>query len=193
MTTIIREPEKLSTAELTNVLRGKTSWNPILLEDAEDMDALMDGLSPARRNLAITAIELYKRMLVKKMDKKVISSSYDIYMIMAPILSDKPLEEFRILLLNQSNRLIKHVCISKGGIDQTTADVRVILREALMCRATQIILVHNHPSGNKRPSQEDKRLTAAVKKSAEIMNIRVTDHVIITNGDFFSFNDEGMI
>jgi len=97
------------------------------------------------------------------------------------------------LLLNQANKVIDKVCISKGGIDQTAVDVRLILREALLQRATQIILIHNHPSGNIRPSKEDRNLTQAVKKSAEAMNIRLTDHVIVADGAFFSFNDEGLM
>ena len=152
------------------------------------------GLGEAKSISIMAALELGKRRNENEVtERTTISSSVDIFNIFHPLLRDLPTEEFWILLLNQGNKLIDKVCISKGGIDQTTADVRVILREALLHRATQIVLIHNHPSGNTRPSQEDKRLTQTVKKCAETMNIRLTDHVIISNGCFFSFNDEGLM
>ena len=94
---------------------------------------------------------------------------------------------------DQASRVIDKSRISRGGIDQTTADVRSILREALMQRATQIALIHNHPSGSPRPSTDDQRLTQLVQKGAQTMNIRLIDHVIVTDGVYYSFNDEGMI
>ena len=95
------------------------------------------------------------------------------------------------MLLNQAGKVIDKVRISRGGIDQTTADVRTILREALIQRATQIALIHNHPSGNVRPSNDDLRLTQVVQRAAQTMNIRLIDHLIITDAHYFSFNDEG--
>ena len=83
--------------------------------------------------------------------------------------------------------------ISRGGLDQTTADVRTILREALLQRATQLALVHNHPSGNVHPSTDDIHLTHAVRDAARLMNIRLLDHVIVTDGAYYSFNDEGRL
>ena len=83
--------------------------------------------------------------------------------------------------------------ISTGGIDGTYADVRTILREALIGRATQIALIHNHPSGHAKPSQEDKRLTGAIQKASQTMNITLVDHVIVCDGCFYSFADEGLI
>lgn len=95
--------------------------------------------------------------------------------------------------MNHAARVINKVRISRGGIDQTTADVRSILREALLQRATQIALIHNHPSGNPQPSMEDQKLTQFVQKGAQTMNIRLTDHVIITDGKYYSFIDEGIL
>ena len=95
--------------------------------------------------------------------------------------------------MNQSARVIDKVRISRGGIDRTVVDVRSILREALLQRATQIALIHNHPSGNTRPSMEDRRLTEQVNKAAQTMNIRLTDHVIISDGKYYSFSDEGLL
>ena len=109
-------------------------------------------------------------------------TSKDIYEIFHPLLCDLAHEEFWVLLLNQASRIIDKSRISRGGIDQTTADVRSILREALIQRATQIALIHNHPSGSPRPSTDDQRLTQLVQKGAQTMNIRLIDHVIVTDG-----------
>ena len=97
------------------------------------------------------------------------------------------------LLLNQASRVIDKVRISRGGIDQTSADVRSILREALLQRATQIALIHNHPSGNPQPSTNDRQLTQLILKGAQTMNIRLIDHVIVTDGRYYSFTDEGVL
>ena len=97
------------------------------------------------------------------------------------------------LLMNAAGKGIDKVRISRGGNDQTTADVRSILREALLQRATQIALIHNHPSGNPHPSNDDQRLTELVRKAAQTMNIHLTDHVIVTDGSHYSFNDDGLL
>ncbi|MBO7554246.1 MAG: DNA repair protein RadC [Bacteroidaceae bacterium] len=209
---ILKGASALSDAELLAILIGSGNQEEsavslmqrVLQSCDNDLGALgkwelqdfkkFKGLGEAKSISIMAALELGKRRNENEVTERTcISSSADIFKIFHPLLRDLPTEEFWILLLNQGNRLIDKVCISKGGIDQTTADVRVILREALLHRATQIILAHNHPSGNRRPSQEDKRLTQTVKKCAETMNIRLTDHVIITDGGFFSFNDEGLI
>lgn len=152
------------------------------------------GLGEAKSISIMAALELGRRRSdAKGLERVCVRSSADIFDIFHPLMRDLPTEEFWILLLNQANKVIDKVCISKGGIDQTAVDVRLILREALLQRATQIVLIHNHPSGNIRPSREDRNLTQAVKKSAEAMNIRLTDHVIVADGAFFSFNDEGLM
>ncbi len=103
-------------------------------------------------------------------------------------------EEFWVLLLNQATKLIDKVRISTGGIDGTYADVRSILREALMQRATQIAVVHNHPSSEIfSPSQPDKTLTEHIRKAADTMNIHLIDHVVVCEDKFFSFADEGLL
>lgn len=156
--------------------------------------ARFKGLGPAKSLTIMAALELGKRRkLQERSERPVVCSSKDIYELFHPILCDLPTEEFWILLLNQAMKVIDKVRISRGGINHTTADVRTILREALLQHATQIALIHNHPSGNKRPSNEDLRLTKDIVKGANTMNIRILDHVIVTDGDFYSFNDEGQI
>ena len=102
-------------------------------------------------------------------------------------------EECWCVFLNQGSRVIKKQRISKGGLTSTMVDVRVVMKEALLCGAAALALVHNHPSGSTRPSREDDNLTRQVCQSCELMNIRMVDHVIVTDGDFYSYADEGRI
>ena len=106
---------------------------------------------------------------------------------------DLPVEECWVLLLNQASKVIDEVKISAGGLTETAVDVRCILREALLKRASAIALCHNHPSGNIRPSREDDSLTRQIEQAAQCMNIRFVDHVILTDGAFYSYADEGRI
>lgn len=102
-------------------------------------------------------------------------------------------EECWVMLLNQAAKVIDTVKISRGGLASTQVDVRCILREALLKRATSMILCHNHPSGNIRPSQDDDRLTHALLEAARTMNIRLLDHVVVSDGDYYSYGDEGRL
>lgn len=152
------------------------------------------GFGPAKSITIMAALELGKRRkLQERSERTAIRSSADIYELFHPLLCDLPTEELWVLLLNQAAKVIDKVRISRGGIDQTTADVRTILREALLQRAVQIVLIHNHPSGNPSPSHADRSLTELVRKAAQTMNIRLTDHIIVTDGKYYSFNDEGII
>lgn len=150
------------------------------------------GVGPAKATTIMAALELGKRRNSQEViERKQITCSTDIYKLFHPIMCDLPQEEFWILLLNQSNRVIDKVRISTGGIDGTYADVRTILREAILQRATTIALVHNHPSGNPTPSQPDKRVTTAIRQGAQTMNIQLADHIIVCDGTYYSFADEG--
>lgn len=152
------------------------------------------GFGPAKSITIMAALELGKRRkLQERSERAVVQSSKDIYEIFHPLLCDLAHEEFWVLLMNRAAKVIDKARISRGGIDQTTADVRSILREALLQRATQIALIHNHPSGNPRPSTDDQRLTQLVQKGAQTMNIGLTDHVIVTDDKYYSFNDEGLL
>jgi DNA repair protein RadC len=204
--------EALSDAELLAILIGSgnteesavTLMQRVLAAAGNDLNQLakwevrdfsrFKGLGPAKSITIMAALELGKRRsLQERPERAVIRSSGDIYNLLHPLLCDLAQEEFWLLLMNQSARVIDKVRISRGGIDRTVVDVRSILREALLQRATQIALIHNHPSGSPRPSMEDRRLTEQVNKAAQTMNIRLTDHVIISDGKYYSFSDEGLL
>ena len=152
------------------------------------------GMGPAKSITVMAALELGKRRKLQNIRERLrITCSKDIYEIFQPLMCDLAQEEFWVLLLNQATKLIDRIRISSGGIDGTYADVRSILREALMQRATQIAVVHNHPSGNIQPSQPDRTLTEHIRKAADTMNIRLVDHVIVCDDGFYSFADEGLL
>ena len=152
------------------------------------------GLGPAKCVSIQAALELGKRRsLSSPAVRPSILSSADVYKQFHPLLADLPHEELWVLLLNPASKVIDRLCISRGGLDHTTADVRIILREALLQRATRLILVHNHPSGNIRPSQNDDRLTRHLKDAAKTLDICLCDHVIVTDGSYYSYNDEGRL
>ena len=204
--------EALSDAELIAILIGSgnadesavTLSQRMLASCSGDLNSLgkwglenfctFKGMGPAKSLTVMAALELgRRRKLQERKERTRITSSVDIYELFHPLMAALPTEEFWVLLLNRSNRVIDKVRISSGGIDQTTADVRTILREALLARATQMVLIHNHPSGNIQPSQEDKRITERIKGAGRLMNISVIDHVIVTDGAYYSFNDEGIL
>jgi DNA repair protein RadC len=97
------------------------------------------------------------------------------------------------MLLNRMNRVIDHVLIGTGGFTATMVDIRLVIREALMKRATTIALCHNHPSGNTKPSRDDDRLTESLAQACKVMNIRLLDHIVLTDGAYFSYNDEARL
>jgi DNA repair protein RadC len=158
-----------------------------------DLDKLFASLTPGRKKVAIAAVEMYKRQQSLQVERRLILSSKDIYELMQPLIGALRNEEFWILAINNASRIIKKVQVSVGGIDQTSADVRLIMRVLIDTGASQFAAVHNHPSGNPKPSNDDRKLTEQLKKAAEIFNIRMMDHVIITDGVYYSFCDEGMI
>ena len=161
--------------------------------EAIDLEKLFSSLTPGRRKVAVAAVEIYKRQQSQQVERRQIRMSKDIYELMEPLIGDLPNEEFWVVSVNQSAKVIKKVRISVGGITQTLADIRLIMRVLIDTGATQFAAVHNHPSGNSRPSNEDKRLTEQLKKAAGIFNIRMIDHVIVANGGYYSFSDEGLI
>lgn len=158
-----------------------------------DLDKLFAFLTPGRKKVAIAAVEMYKRQQSLQVERRQIFSSKDVYELMQPLIGDLRNEEFWIVAINNASRIIKKVQVSVGGIDQTSADVRLIMRVLIEAGASLFAAVHNHPSGNSKPSNDDRKLTEQLKKAADIFNIRMMDHVIITNQGYYSFCDEGLL
>jgi DNA repair protein RadC len=112
---------------------------------------------------------------------------------MHPLLQDCDVEEFWLLLMNQNYRLIKKIRISHGGITETAVDIRIIMREAVLANATILAVCHNHPSGNLRPSTHDNDLTVQIQRACKLMRIHFMDHVILTDGSYFSYQETGRL
>ena len=157
------------------------------------VEELFSQLTPARKALAEAAIELYKRLQIKQAERQQVISSDTVCEILRPLIGDIEKEEFWAVYLNQSNRIIRNERLSVGGIAGTYVDIRLIMKEAILCNATGIIISHNHPSGNESPSQEDNRITEQIKKAADSLNIRLTDHIIITSNTYYSYVENGML
>lgn len=152
------------------------------------------GIGPAKAVTILAASELGKRRKEEEpARRKQIRCSTDIYDWFHPLMCDLPVEECWIMLLNQASKVIDTVRISRGGLALTQVDVRCILREALLKRATAFVLCHNHPSGNRTPSTDDDRLTQSVAVASKTMNIRLLDHLIVTDGGYYSYADEGRL
>ena len=125
-----------------------------------------------------------------------IYSSEDAYKILLPTYKEGTIcykEYFKVLLLSQSNQVLGYTLISEGGITETCADVRVILQAALLTNSVALVLAHNHPSGNLKPSRQDMEITKQVKEAAKLMRISVIDHLILTDAGYYSFADEGLL
>jgi len=154
----------------------------------------MKGIGDAKAITILAALELGRRRKFSDViTKKKITQSKDIFELFQPILGDLPHEEFWILLLNRSNRIIEKIKISQGGISGTVIDVKIILKQALEKLSSSLILCHNHPSGNKNPSNADDSITSKLKNAAEFFDIQVLDHIIIADLEYFSYADEGKL
>ncbi len=152
------------------------------------------GIGKAKAVSIITALELAKRCRLEealKVDK--VTSSKLIYEIMQPILGDLQHEEFWVIYLNNANKIIFKKQLSKGGITGTMVDTRLVFNKAIELLATGIILCHNHPSGTLKPSNADKNLTSKMKYAGETLDIKVLDHLIITEKGYFSFADSNLL
>jgi DNA repair protein RadC len=152
------------------------------------------GIGEAKAISIIAALELGRRKQASApIKRKKITGSKDAYEIMAAVVEDLSHEEFYALYLNQANKVIKTKHISKGGIAGTVVDVKLILKEAVQILAQGMIICHNHPSGNLRPSDSDIQLTKKIKDAAGHFDIKLLDHLIISQTGYYSFADEGMI
>lgn len=153
-----------------------------------------EGIGPAKAITILAACELGKRRQLEKAEERLdLASAAAIYEHMHPLMQDLDVEEAWVLLMNQNFKLIKKVRISHGGISETAVDVRVIMKHAILNNATVLALCHNHPSNNPRPSGDDDRLTTRMKEACKLMCIFFLDHLIITDGRYFSYHEEGRI
>ena len=152
------------------------------------------GIGAAKAISIITALELGKRrQLEAALEKPKIGSSKDVANLMQPILGDLEHEEFWVLFLNNSNKVVAKSQISKGGLTATIVDIRLVFKSALELASVGIIVCHNHPSGKLQPSGADKQLTQKIKEAGTILDIKLLDHLIITEKAYFSFADENLL
>ena len=152
------------------------------------------GIGEAKAITIAAALELGRRRRGEEaLEKKKITSSKSVFELMQPIIGELQHEEFWIIYLNNSNKVILKNQLSKGGITGTLVDVRLVLKNALEVGATGLILAHNHPSGTLKPSEADKQITNKLKIASESLDIKVLDHLIITENAYFSFADDGIL
>ena len=152
------------------------------------------GIGSAKAITIIAACELWKRRQEDDRDEHFkVRCSQDVYDYFYPVMCDLSIEECHVLLLNNMNRVIDSVKVGSGGYTGTTVDIRCVLREALLKRATGMALCHNHPSGSLKPSLEDDKLTKSMASACAVMNIRFLDHIIFTDRRYFSYKDEGRL
>ena len=151
-----------------------------------------NGIGEAKAISILAACELGKRRQMESPEERPdLGTATRIYNHMHPVLQDLDVEEFWVLLLNQHYRLIKEVRISHGGITETSVDIRIIIREAVVANSTILAVCHNHPSGNLTPSKADDELTKTIKHACDLMRIHFLDHVIITDGQYYSYHELG--
>ena len=187
-----RPREKLS-------VRGADSLTPaellaILIGSGTPQESRYKGIGEAKAITILAACELGKRRAQEPASADVVLNSPEVlYEYFLPRMEDLAVEEFHILLLRQTLSLISDICIGRGGLTATAVDVRVLLREALLAKATAIVMCHNHPSGSTNPSQQDDLLTMKVKRAADLMDIHLIDHIIMGDRTFFSYNQAGRL
>jgi DNA repair protein RadC len=152
------------------------------------------GIGAAKAISIVAALELGRRRKESgPAQLKKVTSSQSVFHIMQPILGDLPHEEFWVIYVNNSNKVLRKLQLSKGGITGTLVDVRLAFKSALEIGAVAILLVHNHPSGTLKPSAADKNLTDKIKTAGLSLDVKVLDHIIITEDAYFSFADEGLM
>ena len=193
----------LTDAELLAIMLGSGTKDKNVVElSREILDSLHDlqtqfkGIGEAKAMHLLATLEFGRRRNAAKMgDNDSIRTSKDIVSLMHPEISDKPVEEFWVILLNRKNRVIGKECVARGGVSAVLVDMRMLLKPAISRLASSIILCHNHPSGTASPSGEDRALTRRVAAAVELLDIRLIDHVIITSDadQYFSFADRGEI
>ena len=208
----IKGKHSLSDAELIAILLGSGTRKESAVDLARRILELADnnlvelgklslsqlqrisGVGPVKAITLTAALELGSRRQVSvTKKKKQVSSSQEIYEIFGPQIGDLNHEEFWLMCLNRNNAIIGTTRIGSGGISATVADIRIMLKYAIENYASSMILCHNHPSGNLKPSNADIKLTTAVKEAASWMDIALIDHIIVTDSSYYSFADEKML
>lgn len=209
---LLKGTSALSEAELVAILIGsgtaKTSAvelaKKVLLLSNNNLNELarlsvkdlmkIKGIGEAKAIAIVAALELGRRRKAQDLDEKPkISSSKDAFDLIQGHLMDLPHEEFWVLLLNRMHQVVKKKRISEGGVSGTVADPKIIYKLALEDLASGVIVAHNHPSGNLKPSQSDIDLTRKLKEAGRFLEVQLLDHLIIANRNYFSFADEGLI
>ena len=209
---VLKGSSSLSPAELIAILIGSGTKEESAVEVAKrllkaandnlnelakfDINQLkkIKGIGPAKAVTIAAALELGRRRIAENaIDKKTVVSSKDAFEYFQSIIGDLTFEESHFITLNNASKVIAHHKTSQGGMAGTVMDPRLILKQALLDGASKIILAHNHPSGNLKPSEADIAITKKIKESAKLMDIILLDHLIITQKSFFSFADEGLI
>lgn len=150
------------------------------------------GIGEAKAITILAACELGKRRQREQAEERPdLGTATRIYNYLHPRMQDLDVEESWLLLMNQNYKLIKSLRLSKGGITETAVDIRLIIKEAVLANATILAIAHNHPSGSLRPSKDDDQLTQAVKQACNVMRIHFLDHIIITDGSYYSYHEQG--
>ncbi len=154
----------------------------------------INGIGNARAVTIAAALEIgRRRKLAEAPGRPQIKCSKDVFDLLSPVLSDLPHEEFWILFLNRSNKVINRMKLSQGGVSGTVTDVRMVMKRAIEYLASGIVVCHNHPSGNLNPSESDTRITQKIKEAGNIMDIQLLDHLIISEKEYYSFADNGLL
>lgn len=205
-------PAALSDAELLAILISSGTRERSALDLARDILALAGnnlhelgrlgvpelqkpkGIGEARAITIAAALEIgRRRQMGEALQRPTIGKSADVAEIVIPLLRDLNNEVFCVVYLNQANRVLRHELISSGGLTGTVADIRIILKNALLQNANKLVIAHNHPSGNLQPSNADKELTRKLKEAAEWMDIKLLDHLIVAGTNYLSMADDGII
>lgn len=209
---LLKGKNAVSDAELLAIIMGSGSRNESAVELARrildsvgnnfhelsklSLQDLMKfkGVGEAKAISIATALEIGRRRASQEVpERKEIGKSLDAYEIFRPYLSDLNTEEFWAIFLNQKNKVIKTKQLTSGGISSSIVDIRVLYKTALEVFAVGIIVAHNHPSGNLKPSQEDLKITKQISDAGNILNIKLLDHLILSQTSYFSFADENFL
>uniref|UniRef100_UPI0025DAFF10 RadC family protein n=1 Tax=uncultured Chryseobacterium sp. TaxID=259322 RepID=UPI0025DAFF10 len=169
------------------------SWHQLSLMSVKDL-MKFKGVGEVKAIAIATALEIGRRRAAQEVpEKSLITCSNDGYQILRKYLSDLRTEEFWAIFLNQSNRVLHFTQLTQGGINQSIVDIRILFKTALDHYATALIIAHNHPSGNLKPSKEDLEITRKIKEAGNMLNIQLLDHLIITQNSYVSLADDGLL